>query len=59
MLGAFSRLTRPSFVSGFGALLQKGRPFGDKSLVANMGNWKGVGALRKREVAIVLGYGRV
>ena len=46
MLGAFTRLIRPSFVSGFGALLQKGRPFGDKLLVVNMGIWKGVGALR-------------
>ena len=59
MLNAFTRLTRPFFVSGIDALFQKKRPFGDKSFVVNMGNWKGVGALRKREVAIVLGYGRV
>ena len=58
MLGAFTCLIRSFFVSGFGALLQKGRPFGDKSLVVNMGIWKGVGDLRKQEKAMVLGYGR-
>ena len=39
-------LNKASFVSGIGALLQKGRPFGDKAFVVNMGIWKEVGALR-------------
>ena len=58
MLNAFTRLTRPFFVSGIGALFQKKRPFGDKSFVVNMGKCKGVGALRKRETTMALGYGR-
>ncbi|WJZ95111.1 hypothetical protein VitviT2T_013902 [Vitis vinifera] len=35
-------LNKASFVSGIGALLQKGRPFGDKAFVVNMGIWKEV-----------------
>lgn len=58
MLGTFTCLIRLSFVSGFGALLKKWRPFGGKSLVVNMGIWKGVGALKNREEAMVLVYGR-
>ena len=58
MLGAFTHLTRPSFVSGIGVLLQKGRLFGDKSFVVNIGKWKGIGALMKREAVMALGYGR-
>ncbi|RVX11265.1 hypothetical protein CK203_019797 [Vitis vinifera] len=57
-LGAFIHLIRSSFVSGIDVMLQKGRRFRDKLFAGRYGKQKEVGALRKQEAAMALGYGR-
>ena len=58
-LDILTLLIRLSFANGFGVLLRKWMLFGEKLFVVNLGNWKGVGALRKCETTMVLVYGRL